>query len=294
MRSLPNRSILVMTFLLITVATMLAACGGGEIPLEDVVPEPTKEEMGSESQETEMNTTGTEFEEAELPEDFPAVFPLPENTKVASTVPMPGDNSYRVFFSFPESSLEEILPFYAHELQANDWTVYAEGPEEMGYGMVINHPDHDARLDFIEEEYGVVLDLTIVPAGELEEVPVLDENFGDSDNLGDSGGSFPEDFPLPVRFTPIDLPSKLAGEGYQLAYSFPDMAELAMVEISTTLMTAGWEIGEFEANPLGGYYMVPFTGPDGFEGYALISNSPDVVGLATISGAVIALHEGTP
>jgi hypothetical protein len=159
--------------------------------------------------------------------------------------------------------------------------------------MVINNPEYDAKLDFIEEEYGVVLDLTIVPLGTLDEVPVGEDTYGESEDLGEAAGSIPADFPVPSSFQAIELPAKLAGEGYQLAFSFPNIAELAIVEFSTGLMGGSWAIGDFQSDAVGGYYLLPFTGPGGFQGYALITSSPEVAGLPAINGAVIAIHEGS-
>lgn len=253
---------------------------------------PAEEEITAEDSQPDMNTSGAEFQEADLPADFPPTFPLPENTRVASVTSLPGDQSYRVFLSFPGSTLEDLLAFYAAELEGSGWTVIAEGPDLMGYGLVISNPDHDAKLSFLEDEFGAVLDLTLVPLGELEELPGADSSFGESEGLGESGGDFPEDFPVAGQFTAIDLPAKLAGEGYQLAFSYPGLAELAIVEFSTALMGGSWSIGDFQADAVGGYYILPFTGPGGFEGYALITSSPGVAGLPAVSGAVIALHEG--
>jgi hypothetical protein len=277
----------------LVLSSLLSACGGGETPepqvgaLIDV-----EEEISSEEAQVEMNTTGASFEEQELPADFPEEFPLPEGTKVGSTVPMPGENSYRIFFALVEFMLEDALSFYQQELQDGGWSVEAEGPEVTGYGMWITHPEYEARLSFIEDEYGVVLDLTIAPLGELEEIPGSGETFGESEGLGESEGDFPSDFPVPSRFTAIDLPSKLAEEGYVLAFTFPDMAELAIIELSTALMSGSWAIGEFEIEAMTGSYMVPFSGPGGFQGYALITSKGEVAGLSSISGAVIALHAG--
>jgi len=287
-------SILIKLATLIIVITLLAACGSpGEDTLSGDIPEeiPVKESSSEDSQ-LEGNTTGATFEEQELPDNFPEVFPLPEYAKIGSTVDMPGENSYRIFFAFPEVGLEEALAFYNLELPAEGWSVDAEGPEITGYGMWITHPEYEAKLDFIVDEYGVVLDLALAPLGELEEAPGSGESYGESEDLGESGGDFPSDFPVPSRFSAIDLPAKLAEEGYQLAFNFPDMAELAIVELSTALMTSGWEIGDFEVDSMTASYMIPFTGPGGFQGYALITARPEVAGLSSITGSVIALHTG--
>ena len=103
---------------LLIVGLLMTSCRGGETtPVDDGSSnqmDDTAMETSSEQTVTDTNTSGTEFEEAELPDEFPGNFPLPENTKVASTVPMPGDHSYRVFFSFPASSrwLFVALPWW--------------------------------------------------------------------------------------------------------------------------------------------------------------------------------------
>lgn len=289
-------SILFKFSILVIIVALLAACGSPAEESQDagIPQEESSQESSSESSQTEMqtNTTGTSFEEQELPADFPEAFPLPEYTKVGSTVDMPGENSYRIFLAFPEVDLEEVLAYYHQELPLKGWTIDNEAAGALGMILEITHPDYEAKLDFIEDEYGVVLDLALAPLGELEEVPGSDVTFGESEGLGESGGDFPSDFPVPSRFSAIDLPPKLVEEGYQLAFNFPDMAELAIIEISTALMTGGWEIGDFAVDSMTGSYTVPFTGPDGFQGYALITSRPEVAGLDTISGSVIALHTG--
>lgn len=277
---------------LLIMALGLTSCGGKEeAPVVDQGLS-VEEETGAEESQGQMDSSGAGVEEADLPEDFPEAFPLPENAKVGSAVNLPGDQNYRIFFAFPESDLEEILTFYQSELPAEGWTVAAEGPDTLGYGMWVTHPEFEAKLAIIEDEYGVVLDLSIAPLGELEEAPGSSESYGESEGLGESGGDFPSDFPVPSSFTTIDLPAKLAEEGYQLAFNFPDMAELAIIELSTALMTGGWEIGDFEVDSMTASYMIPFTGPGGFQGYALLTAKPDVAGLSTITGSVIALHAG--
>ncbi len=286
--------ILIKLSTLFILAGMLTACGSSaeDAPSEGIPQGGTSVESSTDDSQTEVNTTGASFEEQELPENFPEVFPLPEYAKIGSTVDMPGENSFRIFFAFPEVALDEVLAYYQDELQAGGWSVDAEGPEVTGYGMWITHPEYEAKLDFIEDEYGIVLDLAIAPQGELEELPGSDLTFGESEGLGESGGNFPSDFPVPSRFTAIDLPAKLAEDGYQLAFSFPDIAELAIIELSAALMTSSWEIGEFEVDSMTASYITPFTGPSGFQGYALITARPEVAGLDTISGSVIALHTG--
>ena len=260
-----------------------------EVPTEEVPQEDSSQENSSDNSQIETSAT---FEEQALPENFPEIFPLPEYATIGSTVETPGEKSFRIFFAFPEVTLEEVLAFYNLELPAGGWSVEAEGPEVTGYGMWINHPEYEAKLDFLVDEYGVVLDLSLAPLGELVELPGSGETFGESESLGAKGGEFPSDFPVPSRFSAIDLPTKLADEGYQLAFNFPDMAELAIIELSTALMTVGWEIGDFHVDSITASYMVPFTGPSGFQGYALITVRPEVAGLSSITGSVIALHAG--
>ena len=288
-------SILIKLSALVILAGLLTACGSSaeDAPSEGVPQEETSVEGSTDDSQTETNTTGATVEEQELPANFPEVFPLPEYAKIGSTEDMPGENSFRILFAFPEVTLEEVLTFYQHELQDGGWSVDAEGPEVTGYGMWITHPEYEAKLDFIEDEYGIVLDLAIAPLGELEELSGSGVTFGESEGLGESGGDFPADFPVPSRFTTIDLPAKLTEEGYQLVFSFPDIAELAIIELSTALMTAEWEISELEVGTNGGYYLLPYTSSStGFQGYALLTSRADIAGLDSISGSVIALHTG--
>jgi len=298
MKPIPFSSILFKLSILVIVVALLAACGSPaeESPNEVVLQEDTIMESSSENSQTEMNTTGASFEEQELPADFPEEFPIPKETKIGSTVEIPGENSYRIFFGIVGMTLEEVLTFYQQELQVGGWSVDAEGPEVTGYGMWITHPEYEAKLNFIEDEYGVVLDLAIAPLGQLIEIPTSGEAYEKSEGLGAKTGDIPADFPKPASFTIIDLPPKLAGEGYQLAFSFQGMAELAIMELSTALRSTGWEIGTistYEIGSRGGFYTLPFSSASsGFHGYALITAKADVAGLDSISGAVIALHTG--
>lgn len=295
MKQSPFSSILLKFSIHLIVVALLAACGSpAEGSLDEGIPqEDTKIENSSENSQTEMNTTEASFDEQELPDDFPQEFPIPQEAKIGSTVPVPGENSYRIFFGIVELTLEEVLTFYQYELQAGGWSVDAEGPEVTGYGMWITHPEYEAKLNFIEDEYGVVLDLAIAPLGELMEILTSGEAYEESEDLGEIMGDIPADFPKPASFTIIDLPPKLAGEGYQLAFTSPDMAELVIIELSMALVNAGWEIGTFETGSGGGFYTLPFSASSSdFHGYALITNRVDIAGLDSISGSVIALHAG--
>jgi hypothetical protein len=294
MKLSPLLSTLIKVSTLVIILTLLTACGSSvaDTPSEGVPQEDTSVESSTDDSQTEQNTTGATFEDQELPENFPEVFPLPEYAKIGSTMDMPGENSFRIFFAFPEVTLEEVLTFYQHELQDGGWSVDAEGPEVTGYGMWITHPEYEAKLDFIEDEYGIVLDLALAPLGQLMEIPTSAEVYEESEDLGEITGDIPADFPKPASFTIIDLPPKLAGEGYQIAFTSPDMAELVIIELSTAFVSAGWEIGTFEMGSSGGFYILPFSSSSGFHGYALITAKADVAGLDSISGAVIALHTG--
>ncbi len=288
-------SILIKLSALVIIAGLLTACGSSaeDAPSEGVPQEDTSVESSTEDSQTEQNTTGASFEEQELPDNFPEVFPLPEYARIGSTMDMPGENSFRIFFAFPEVTLEEALAFYNLELPARGWSVDAEGPEVTGYGMWITHPEYEAKLDFFVDEYGVVLDLAIAPLGQLMDISANAEVYEESEDLGEITGDIPADFPKPASFIIIDLPPKLAGEGYQLAFTSPDMAELVIIELSTAFVSAGWEIGTFEMGSGGGFYILPFSSSSGFHGYALITAKADVAGLDSISGSVIALHAGT-
>ena len=279
------------------VILFLSSCGGGETQPAD---ENSRTRGGSpgEGAPTEIpqqvNTSGVEFEEGELPEDFPDEFPVHEDARIGSTIEMAGDNHFRVFLSFT-MSLEEVLTYYHHELQAEGWTVESEQATSKGTLLKITNPEYEAKLDFITSEMGVVLDLTIDPLGEAFELPEIAEGIGESSGLGEGSGDFPADFPMPIQASPIPLSDKLRGEGYQLVFSFPEIPELALIQISTALMGGGWEIGDYEIDAMTHVYIVPFTDPgSGFQGFALLTDNLDVVGMNSVDGSIIALHPGTP
>ena len=107
-----SSSILIKIATLVILLSLLTACGSPEAdtPSEGVPQEDTRVESSTDDSQTEQNTTGVEFEEQELPANFPEVFPLPEYAKIGSTVDIPGENSFRIFFAFPEVTLEEVWP----------------------------------------------------------------------------------------------------------------------------------------------------------------------------------------
>ena len=109
--------------------------------------------------------------------------------------------------------------------------------------------------------------------------------------MGETGTDFPTDFPLPAGAEPIAVPDKLAAEGYQLAYSYPDIPELAYIQFSAAIVSSGWSIGDFQMGT--NFYTMPFSNPaTGFEGHALLTSNPEAAGVSTISGCVVALHPG--
>ena len=116
-------SILIKLSTLVIIVTLLTACGssGEDYPDEVISQEDTSVETTLENSQTEMNSTGVKIEEEELPSDFPE------------------ENSYRIFFAFPEVTLEEVLTYYHHELQVLGWAVETEGDTALGYKMDITH-----------------------------------------------------------------------------------------------------------------------------------------------------------
>ena len=87
MKPSPFSSILIKFSTLILVVSILTACGSPaeDSPSEGVPQEETSVESSTEDSQTETNTTGGEFDDQELPTNFPEVFPLPEYAKIGST-----------------------------------------------------------------------------------------------------------------------------------------------------------------------------------------------------------------
>ena len=159
----------------------------------------------------------------------------------------------------------------------------------------IIHPAYDARLDFITSEMGVVLDLTINPLGEVVDLPEISDSYGESEGLGEIDGDFPSNFPIPSGAKAIPVPDKLKSEGYQLTFSYPDLPEMVYIQLITGFMAVGWDVGEFVIDAESNLILMPFTHPgSGFQGYALLTDNPDVLGLSSVEGTIITLHSGTP
>ncbi len=280
---------------LLAAAVLLTSCGGQAQPPADDFSRSRGSPGESAASEAppQSNTSGTEFEEGELPEDFPEAFPVHPEARVGSAVDGQEENHFRVFLAF-SMDLDQVLAYYRQELLVKGWTVESEETTSLGTELKITNLEYEAKLDFITSDMGVVLDLAIDPLGEAAELPEIAEGIGESSELGEVGGDFPADFPVPLEASPIPLSDKLREEGYQLAFAYPQIPEMALVQISTALMGAGWEIGEYEIDVATHVFLVPFTDPGGsFEGYALLTDNPDVIGIDLAGGSLIALHPGS-
>jgi hypothetical protein len=245
------------------------------------------------AQETEFDTSMVQ--EAELPEDFPESFPIPDGAQISSSVNVPGEGDFRVFISLI-IPLEEVLVYYQRELPAVGWTILEEGTSNRGTEMEITNSEYTGDLLFVSADTGVALDVHLFPLGTGDAIPPdLAEGLGESTSLGDSESSFPSDLPLPTGFSPIDLSGTLKNEGYELAFTYVGVAEMAMIELNITMMTAGWEIGEPIIGDVSGVYIVPFENPgSGFTGYAYITNNPGQFNIDTNGAVLITLAPGSP
>ncbi len=267
----------------------LTACGSADQESADVEQAPTAElqPQVAEELQQESESEGVAFEEAELPEGFPSSFPMPEDTRVASNVSTGKENEFRVYLSLTLTA-EDAIAFYLQALPANGWTIEQQEETFGGTELRFSSDELLGQMLFVEAETGVGLDVHLYPPESAEQPPELGEEFGQSGSLGDTASDFPDNLPLPTGFTPIDLTSELQAEGYQLAFSYSDAAEMAMVELNIALMTAGWEVNDPSIDPMSATYIIPFVDPEtGFAGYAYITRSQSGV-------ALIALAPGQP
>jgi len=290
----------VVSSLILFLALYLAACSGSDPQTSvDISSAPESNQQQDEvsvedelPQETEFE--GATFEEAELPEDFPKNFPIPEGARIGSNLGMGGEDEFRVFISLT-LSLEDSLAYYHNELPVNDWTIVEEEVTSRGTEIAIADEEYSGELLFVDADTGLALDVHLFPLGTGEAIPDLAEGLGESTNLGDSGSSFPSNLPLPTGFSPIDLSGTLKNEGYELAFTYVGVAEMAMVELNIAMMTAGWEIGEPIVGDVSGVYIVPFENlGSGFAGYAYITNNPGQFNVDTGGAVLIALAPGQP
>jgi hypothetical protein len=230
---------------------------------------------------------------AELPKDFPANFPIPAGAQVTSNLDLAGEDDFRVFIAIL-LPMEDVLAYYEHELPANGWTIDEQTETNRKTEMTISSGQYNGELLFAGAETGVALDVHLTPSGTGESLPELPGDLGDSASLGEGGGSFPADFPLPISYTSIGLPDRAQSEGFQLAYTATGMAEMVMVELNLAVMEAGWEIGESTIDAASGVYLIPFVNPaSGFQGFASILRDGSAYGLPT-GGVLILLAPGTP
>jgi hypothetical protein len=160
-----------------------------------------------------------------------------------------------------------------------------------GHGMSVSNGEYFGDLYFVLVEEEAYVDVSLDPQGSLPEISDVGEDLGASTSLGVTETDFPADFPLPTGIEQIPVPEKLASQGYQLAFSYPDMPEMALIQFSAALAGAGWMIGDFQLGAAS--YTMPFSNPaTGFEGYALLTSDPDTAGASSITGCLIAFQAG--
>jgi hypothetical protein len=142
---------------------------------------------------------------------------------------------------------------------------------------------------------GVLIDLALYPSGMGERIPGSGDGSAASTELGETGGDFPADFPLPIGAEPITVPDKLKSEGYQQIFSYPNLPEMAYIQLTSAIVAKGWEIGDFNVDPDTQVYIMSFSDPaSGFQGYALLTDDPGMIGMDMAGGSIIALHPGVP
>jgi hypothetical protein len=274
---------------------LLTACGSEktESPLEA-----SPQSAGSENQGGTIATQQPEFDTsmvqtAVLPEGFPASFPIPDGAQLTSNVSLPGEDDFRVFFALV-MPIEDALAYYQSELPANGWMIEEQTETGRGTEMKLISSEYEGELLFVDADTGVALDVHLLPTGGGALVPELAGDLGDSASLGEGDSSFPADFPVPTIFNPFELNQSLQDEGFELAYTYDGMAEMAMVEFNIAMMSSGWEIGDPTIDPASGIYMIPFTNPaTGFQGHASILRDASGYGLEAGS-VLILIAPGTP
>jgi len=188
---------------------------------------------------------------------------------------------------------EFIFP-YRQELPARGWTINGEDITSLGTEVSFTDPVYDGLLVFTPAEMGVLIDLALYPSGKGS-IHGSEDGFVSSTELGETGGDFPADFPLPIGFEPIPVTEKLKLEGYQLVFSYPNLPEMAYIQLTSAIVAKGWEIGDFNVDPETHVYIMSFSDPaSGFQGYALLTDDPGMIGMDLAGGSIIALHPGAP
>jgi hypothetical protein len=275
------------TKVILLLSLVLCACGGPEIqetpdsfPLDQ--PLPTQSEADSQQ---------ATFEEAELPEDFPADFPIPDGARVGSSVYL-GEGSFQIYLALP-GTLEENLAYYREQLPASSWVITSDTASAGSTSLEISGQEYQGELMFIGAETGVGLEVRLFSPEEAQEGPDAPEDLGQSTTLGEEGSGFPKDFPLPASFQQVQVAGILQEKGYQLAFSYQGLPELALADLTMALINGGWTVGDPSLEGNQRAYRVPFENPaTGFQGYGLISNDPAVVGVGGQGMTIIAFQSG--
>ncbi len=149
------------------------------------------------------------------------------------------------------------------------------------------------ELKFISEDTGVGLDVHLYSPENVQEKPGPPENIGESTTLGGGESNFLGDFPLPVSFSPAPVSGTLGEKGYQLAFSYQGMAELALADLTMAFTNGGLTVGDPSLEGNQRAYRVPFEDPaSGFQGFALISNNPAAIGDEYQNMTIIAYQTG--
>ncbi len=282
-----NLKLIFVIKLVILLSLFLCACGGSQ---ESENPEDAALNPAS-TTESEDVSQQSGFEEGELPEDFPSDFPIPPDARVGSSI-NPSRGGFQVYLSL-QGTLEEALNYYREELPAAGWMITSDKENLGNPYLKISGEEYQGELMFVSAGTGVGLDVTLLPPDDAQENPDIPENMGEGTTLGGGESGFPDDFPLPVSFQPVGLSTTLEEQGYQLAFSYQDLPELALADLTMALINGAWTVGDPSLEGTQRAYRLPFENPaTGFQGHALISNDPSVIGADYQEMTIIAFLAG--
>ena len=108
MRSEERKSRFIFLSVFLIMVLFMVSCSGDSEPIEEENTRARGQAPGATEIPQQVNTSGTEFEESELPDGFPEEFPIPDEAKIGSSVDIPGENSFRFFLTFIKT-LDEVL-----------------------------------------------------------------------------------------------------------------------------------------------------------------------------------------
>ena len=200
--------------------------------------------------------------------------------------------------------LEEALAYYRQALPAEGWTVTDDYEGEDGADLLIESATLKGELYFVPMDGGSVVDISLRELGAGFDIPEIEDvtggtpdpnapdvgDFGEWEEMGETGSGIPADLPLPPGTERIELTEELAAKGYVLVFRYQDQPELTLAMFTTSLASGGWEILDAGADVGIRLYQIPFSDPaTGFRGTALITNNSDQTGIESPDWTVIAI-----